>query len=221
MGGVFCCMLQMIGSYLDVEDVAAARLVSKMWREQLSAQVARVQLPSHLWQYNVPGQLYQLYRLLDMFRYLKHVQLSLDNQQPVHAWSVGHTMDTFRTFMPTLQGLELLSITQPPHWRALLCNMQCLSPQLTSLSLQDICWPPANTLHLLASYSRLQQLEIRSPHFSRLETQHLQAVGTLTQLCDLTLSFRTVDGTGHEPLRLDPISSLTRLTSLSVQYTGV
>lgn len=211
----------MIGSYLEPADVAAARLVCRCWRELLSAQVQVVQLPPQLWQYSIPAQLVQLYRLLGVFRHLQEVRLSLAVGQPCDGWAVARAMDTFRARLPTLQRMELSGIMQPAQWRAILGSMQCLSHQVKALRLTDIIWPPPSTLHLVAQLSVLRQLHIRSPHFSRLEPAHLAAIGQLTQLQDLSLSFRTVDGTAHSPMGLDSLSTLVRLTSLEVQYTGV
>eukprot|EP00878_Enallax_costatus_P039016 GHUV01044523.1.p1 GENE.GHUV01044523.1~~GHUV01044523.1.p1 ORF type:complete len:400 (+),score=85.58 GHUV01044523.1:696-1895(+) len=211
----------MIGSYLEPADVAAARLVCKDWNVNLSAQVKAVQLPAHLWQYTVSGQLVLLYRLLDVFRHLQDVRLMLLSNKPCDSWSVSRAMDTFRAHMPTLHKMELVSIMQPAHWRAILCSMQCLSPQLTSLSFENICWPPPETLHVITQFTALQQLVIRSPHFSRLEEPHLAAIGQLTQLQELSLHFRTVDGSISAPLSLNPLSTLVRLTQLDVNYLGL
>jgi hypothetical protein len=210
----------MLGRYLEPADVAAARLVCKEWRELLSAQVQRVQLPACLWQHSAPGQLVQLHRLLRVFKHLQEVRLALPQGQPCDACAVARAMDTFSAHLPTLQRLELAGIMQPAHWRAVLGSMQCLSPQLGCLKLSDICWPPPCTLHFFGALSSLQQLHIRSPHFSRLEACHLAAIAGLTQLQELSLCFRTVEGTAHAPLSLDPLSSLVRLTALDVQYTG-
>lgn len=211
---------QIIASYLDPGDVAAARLVCRDWNSNLSAQVKAVQLPPHLWQYSEPGQLVQLYRLLDVFRHLQDVRLSVVANKPCDSWSVSRAMDTFRAQLPTLHSMELVSIMQPGHWRAILCSMQCLTQQLTSLTLDNICWPPSETLHVIVKFTALQHLVIRSPHFSRLEQQHLLAIGSLTQLRDLSLHFRTVDGTISHPLSLNALSSLVKLTSLDVKYLG-
>ncbi|KAF6259153.1 hypothetical protein COO60DRAFT_1626189 [Scenedesmus sp. NREL 46B-D3] len=214
-------LLQMLGQYLKPADVAAARLACKEWRELLSAQVQQVQLPTCLWQHSVPGQLVQLHRLLHVYKYLQEVRLALPQGQPCDAAALARAMDTFRAHLPTLQRLELAGIMQPAHWCAVLGSMQCLGPQLRCLELMDICWPPPGLLHVFSSLSALQRLHIRSPHFSRLEVSHLAAIAGLTQLQELSLCFRTVEGTAHAPLSLDPLCSLVRLTSLDVQYTGL
>lgn len=211
----------MLGGYLESEDLAAARLVCNEWRDQLSAQVQDVQLPAHLWQYCVPGQLVTLYRLLDSFKHVQQVRLKIVPQHPVDSWAIGRAMDSLFLALPTLHALDLASITQPGHWRAVLVSMQCLASQLTSLKLQDICWPPPDTLHLISAFTGLQELDIVSPHFSRLEQGHLEAIGQLQRLRRLRLCFRTVSGTANSPLGLDPLSSLVRLTQLDVQYTGM
>lgn len=141
-------------------------------------------------------------------------------QHPVDSWSIGRCMDTLRVALPTLQSLDMGSVMQPGHWRALLVSMQGFAPQLTSLRLQDICWPPPDSLHLVSTFTALQQLEVASPHFSRLEPGHVAAIGQLRLLQRLQLCFRTVAGTANTPLGLDPLSSLVRLTQLDVQYTG-
>jgi hypothetical protein len=210
----------MLGRYLEPSDVAAARLTCKEWRELLSSQVQQVQLPACLWQHSAPGQLVQLHRLLRVFKHLQEVRLALPQGQPCDAWALAQAMDTFRAHLPTLQRLELAGIMQPAHWRAVLGSMQCLGPQLRCLNLTDICWPPPGTLHMFGALSSLQRLHIRSPHFSRLEVAHLAAIAGLTQLQELGLCFRTVEGTAHAPLSLDPLCALVRLTSLDVQYTG-
>lgn len=211
----------MLGGYLEADDLASARLVSQQWREQLSAQVTDIQLPAHLWQYCVPGQLVTLYRLLDSFKHVQQVRLRIVPQHPVDSWSIGRAMDTLRLALPTLQTVELASVTQAGHWRAVLVSMQCFTQQLTNLRLQDICWPPPDALHLISAFTSLQRLEIASPHFSRLEPAHVEAIGQLRRLRELHLCFRTVAGTANTPLGLDPLSSLVRLTQLNVQYTGV
>ncbi|WIA08031.1 hypothetical protein OEZ85_007501 [Tetradesmus obliquus] len=185
-------LLQMLGSYLEPADVAAARLVCKDWRELLSAQEVRLALP-----HNEP------------------------QNQACNAWALARAMDTFRAHLPTLQRLELAGILQPAHWRAALDSMQCLAPQLRGLTLSDICWPPPASLHQFNTLTALQRLTIRSPHFSRLEEAHLAAIAGLTQLQELGLCFRTVEGSAHAPLSLDPLAALVRLTSLDVQYTGL
>jgi hypothetical protein len=210
----------MLGRYLDPEDVAAARLVCQEWRKHVSAQVADIKLPAQLWQYCVPGQLVTLYRLLDSFKHVQQVQLRIVPQHPVDSWSIGRAMDTLVLALPTLQTLQLQSITYQGHWRAVLTSMQCFTGQLTSLVLQDICWPPQDTLHLISAFTNLQNLEAGSPHFSRLEPGHLAAIGQLRLLQRLRLCFRTVAGTANAPLGLDALSSLARLTQLDVQYSG-
>lgn len=212
--------MQMLGAYLEPEDLASARLVCQEWREELSAQVTDIQLPAHLWQYCVPGQLVSLYRMLDSFKHVQQVCLRIVPQHPVDSWSIGRAMDTLRLTLPTLSTLDMASITQPGHWRAVLVSMQCFQPQLTCLRLQEICWPPSDTLHLISAFTGLQQLQIASPHFSRLEEGHVAAIGQLRMLQRLHLCFRTVAGTANTPLGLDPLSSLVRLTDLDVQYTG-
>lgn len=210
----------MLGRYLEPEDLASARLVCQEWREQLSAQVTAIQLPAHLWQYCVPGQLVSLYRMLDSFRHVQQVRLRVVPHHPVDSWAIGRALDTLRIALPTLSSLDLGCITQPGHWRALLASMQSCPPQLTSLRLQDVCWPPTDTLHVISAFTRLQHLEVASPHFSRLEEGHVAAIGQLRLLQRLRLCFRTVAGTANAPLGLDPLSSLVRLTQLEVQYTG-
>jgi hypothetical protein len=191
------------------------------WRNQLSAQVTDIHLPAHLWQYCVPGQLVSLYRMLDSFKHVQQVHLRIVPQHPVDSWSIGRCMDTLRVALPTLQSLDMGSVMQPGHWRALLVSMQGFASQLTSLRLQDICWPPPDSLHLVSTFTALQQLEVASPHFSRLEPGHVAAIGQLRLLQRLQLCFRTVAGTANTPQGLDPLSSLVRLTQLDVQYTGV
>lgn len=210
----------MLGKYLEPEDLASARLVCQEWRDQLSAQVTDIQLPAHLWQYCVPGQLVTLYRMLDSFKHVQQVHLRIVPQHPVDSWAIGRAMDTLRITLPTLSTLDMGSITQPGHWRAVLASMQGFSAQLNSLRLQDICWPPADTLHMISAFTGLQQLHVASPHFSRLEEGHVAAIGQLRLLQRLHLCFRTVAGTANSPLGLDPLSSLVRLTELNVQYTG-
>eukprot|EP00882_Tetradesmus_deserticola_P019573 GHRQ01021073.1.p1 GENE.GHRQ01021073.1~~GHRQ01021073.1.p1 ORF type:complete len:225 (-),score=74.92 GHRQ01021073.1:822-1496(-) len=210
----------MLRQYMKPADVAAARLACKEWRELLSAQVQQVQLPPCLWQHSSPGQLVQLHRLLRVYKYLQEVRLALPQGQQCDACALAQAMDTFRVHLPTLQRLELAGIAKPAHWYAMLGSMQCLGPQLRCLQLTDICWPPPSMLHMFGALSSLQRLHIRSPHFSRLEAPHLAAIGGLTQLQELSLCFRTVEGTAHAPLSLDPLGCLVRLTSLDVQYTG-
>lgn len=215
-----CYVLQMLGKYMEPEDLAEARLVCREWKGQLSAQVTDIQLPAHLWQYCVPGQLVSLYRLLDSFKHVQQAQLQIVPQHPVDSWSIGRAMDALRLSLPTLQTMDVVAITQPGHWRAVLVSLQGFSTQLTSLKLQDICWPPADTLHLISAFTRLQHLDISSPHFSRLDPGHVEAIGQLRLLRQLRLCFRTVAGTANNPLGLDPLSSLVRLTHLEVEYTG-
>jgi hypothetical protein len=211
---------QLLGRFLDNEDLASARLACSEWREHLSAQVQAARLPAHLWQHCVPGQVVGLYRLLDSFRHLQDVRLALDPQHTVDSWSMGRATDTLRRALPTLRRLELAGVQQPAHWRAALGSMQCIAPQLTALRLQDIAWPPLDALHMLAPFSSLRALAIASPHFSRLEAGHLAAIAQLTQLSALTLRFRTVAGTASAPLALDSLSCLVRLVQLDVQYSG-
>lgn len=213
--------LQLIGRYLGPGDLSAAQLVSREWREQLSAQVHDIQLPAHLWQYCVPGQLAALYHLIDSFKHVQHVRLRIVPQHPVDSWSMGRTMDALRFALPMLHSVELSHLVQPGHWRAVLTSLQCFRAQLTRIKLQDIYWPPQDFLHLLSAFTCLQRLDISSPHFSRLEPAHLEAIGRLRMLEQLRLCFRTVTGTANCPLVLDPLSSLVRLTQMDVHYTGV
>ncbi|KAI8468189.1 MAG: hypothetical protein J3K34DRAFT_428122 [Monoraphidium minutum] len=97
-----------------------------------------------------------------------------------------------------------------------------IAPQLLSLDLSDLCWPPPPSMAALAgALSGLQRLRLHSSVFSRLTAEHVEAVAGMARLRELSLGFRTVDGTGASPMALDPLTRLSRLTFLDLEYTGL
>ena len=196
-----------------------ARLVSRQWRDLISPQVESVQIPASIWQYPAGGRMVSLLELLNAFPSFSKVHLHIEPNRPCDAWCVSNTMEILDCKVP-LKAVSLRGFTQAYQWRATLNALQQLSPKLRSLCCENACWPAANLLPQLQQLSSLTKLHISSPQLSRIGSSMVSCLASMTQLEDLKLIFRSAEGTAHVPLSFSPLSALTGLTSLHVEYTG-
>jgi len=201
--------------------VATARLVCRAWRDCLGAQVTTAYLPPTLWQHDVRGQLAQLRTLADAYPLLHTVQCQYARGAAVDARAMRRTMGLLARAMPSLTGLRLRGMTDAFNWPAVSEGIVPLAYQLTCLDLSEACWPDAPSLRRLATaLPGLRRLRLHSAVFSRMGRAHVEAIAGLGQLRELSLGFRTVEGTGAAPLALDPLAGLVRLVDLELEYTG-
>ncbi|GBF91218.1 hypothetical protein Rsub_04887 [Raphidocelis subcapitata] len=215
-------VLQRLGAWLPPADAASARLVCRAWRHQLGAQVGVVSLQPTLWQRPARGQVSQLRRLTSAFPLLRTLSCRHQRGAPVDARSMRRTMGFLATSTPTLAALRLRGMVDAQCWPALAEGIAPLAPQLRALDLQEACWPDAaSTAALATTLTQLQRLRLHSGVFSRLAAHHVEAIAGMTRLRELSLGFRTVEGTAASPLALDPLARLARLESLDLEYTGL
>lgn len=215
-------LLQRLGAWLPASDMASARLVCRSWRDCLGAQVAIVNLPPSLWQHVARGQLSQLRRLTAAFPLLRTVHCACDRGAPINARCVRRTVGLLARTTPTLCGLRVRGLSDAGGWPALVEGLEPLSPQLTSADFGEVCWPDAASMSALSrSLSQLQRLRLHSPVFSRLTARHVEEIAGMTGLRELSLGFRTVDGTSTVPMALDALTRLSKLVSLELEYTGL
>ena len=213
---------QRLGPYLDLESLKNARLVSHMWRDLTSPQVESVQIPSSMWQYQAAGsKVVSLLELLNAFPSFSKAHLHVEQDRPCDAWYASKTMAILDCKLPRLKAVVLRGFTKAHQWLAILSALQPLTPRLESLRSEDGCWPAANLLPQLQQLSSLTKLHISSgQQLSRIDGNMVSCLASMTQLQDLKLIFRSAEGTAHVPLSFSPISALTALTSLHVEYTG-
>ncbi|WIA38566.1 hypothetical protein OEZ86_001880 [Tetradesmus obliquus] len=76
-------------------------------------------------------------------------------------------------------------------------------------------------LSLLLQLPHIQHLTLHSSSSGKLQQQHVAAIAGMQQLKSLKLCFRTVAGALAEPLTLDCLGELGKLTHLEIRYTGM
>jgi hypothetical protein len=212
---------QRLGPWLSAADTASARLACRAWRDCLGAQVAAAALPPALWQHAGRGQLSQLRRLAAAFPLVRVLHCGYDRGAAIDARCMRRTLGFLARTTPTLAALRLRGMTDAPNWPALADGLSPLAPQLTSLELTDACWPDAGSMAALGSgLTSLRRLRLHSAVFSRLTARHVEVISGLWRLRELSLAFRTVDGMASAPLKLDPLTRLSKLVSLDLEYTG-
>ncbi|GBF89364.1 hypothetical protein Rsub_01936 [Raphidocelis subcapitata] len=215
-------ILQRLGPWLNAADLASARLTCRAWRDCLGSQVAVVALPPALWQRAARGQLAQLRRLTAAFPLLRTVACGYERGAPLDSRSIRRTMGLLARTTPTLSGVRLRGMVDAQNWPALAFGLEPLAARLVSLDLPDACWPDAASMGTLAAaLTALQRLRLHSCVFSRLTAGHVDAIAGMSRLRELSLGFRTVEGTAASPMALDPLSGLGRLVALDLEYTGL
>ncbi|KAI8468877.1 MAG: hypothetical protein J3K34DRAFT_522608 [Monoraphidium minutum] len=215
-------ILQGLGPWLPPRDMAAGRLACRAWRDCLGAQVASAALPPALWQRRVRGQLAQLRGLTAAFPLLRTVRAGFDAGAPADARAARRTMGLLARTMPALRGLALRGVADAASWPAIAEGLAPLAPQLSAFEVWDSAWPdPASLSSLAGALTRLTRLTLHSAVFSRLGPVHVEAIAGMGWLQELSLGFRTVEGTAAVPLALDPLVRLTRLSALDLEYTGL
>lgn len=215
-------VLQRLGTWLSAEDLSSARLACRAWRDCLGAQVSVVALPPALWQHAARGQLCQLRRLTAAFPLLRTLHCCYERGAPVDARSMRRTMGLLARTTPTLCGLRLRGMVDAGNWPALAAGIEPLALQLTAADLGDLCWPDTSSMETLGrALTGLQRLRLHSSVFSRLTAQHVDTISNMQHLRELSLGFRTVDGTAAAPMVLDPLTRLSKLVVLDLEYTGL
>jgi len=176
-----------------------------------------------MWQYPAAGsKVVSLLQLLNAFPSFSKAHLHIEQDRPCDAWCASKTMKILDCKVPRLKAVVLRGFTKAHQWQAILSALQPLTPRLQSLRSEDGCWPAANLLPQLQQLSSLTKLHISSgQQLSRIGGSMVSCLASMTQLQDLKLIFRSAEGTAHVPLSFSPISALTSLTSLHVEYTGL
>jgi hypothetical protein len=214
-----CLPLQRLGPYLGLESLMNSRLVSRQWRDLLSPQVESVQIPASIWQYSSGGRMLSLIELLNAFPAFSKFHLHVEADKPCDPWCVNNTVEVLDSKLP-LKAVFLRGFTQAYQWQATRSALKQLAPKLRTLCCEDACWPSTNLLPQLQQLSCLTKLHISSPQLSKINGSMISCLTSMTQLEDLKLIFRSAEGTAHKPLSFSPLSALTGLTALHVEYTG-
>ncbi|KIZ01301.1 hypothetical protein MNEG_6656 [Monoraphidium neglectum] len=204
--------------------MASARLACRAWRDCLGAQVSAAQLPPALWQRPAEGgfQLARLGALTAAFPALSALELSYDRAAPVDARAARRAAALLARAAPSLRRLRLSGVAEPAHLAAIAEGLQPLAGRLTALDVLDACWLDVAALSsLAASLGGLRRLRLHSSVFSRLTAAHVDVIAGMTQLRELSMGFRAVQGSASDPLALDALTRLTGLTSLDLEFTGI
>lgn len=224
-----CC--QGIKPLLNLSDIQRARLACKEWAGELAASVNSVKLPPHLWQLSNPKQQRELQRLVTTYWSFKHAILQAGSEQDVCPEAMQAAVSTLRT-IAALRSISISNLGSTNSnsssssdagsvsWAVALEGLSGLPDSVISLDLTNARLPGPEGLSLLLQLHHIQHLTLHSSSSGKLQQQHVAAIAGMQQLKSLQLCFRTVAGALAEPLTLDCLGELGKLTHLEIRYTG-
>uniref|UniRef100_A0A383WGS2 F-box domain-containing protein n=1 Tax=Tetradesmus obliquus TaxID=3088 RepID=A0A383WGS2_TETOB len=225
-------VLQGIKPLLSLSDIQRARLTCKEWAGELAASVNSVKLPPHLWQLSNPKQQRELRRLVTTYWSFKHAILQAGSEQDVCPEAMQAAVSTLRT-IAALRSISISNLGSTNSnsssssdagsvsWAVALEGLSGLPDSVISLDLTNARLPGPEGLSLLLQLPHIQHLTLHSSSSGKLQQQHVAAIAGMQQLKSLKLCFRTVAGALAEPLTLDCLGELGKLTHLEIRYTGM
>lgn len=215
-------MLQRVKPLLSPADTQRARLVCMDWAAELAASVQSVFLPPELWQMPCTDQRAHIRRLISTYSAFQHATLTADRGQHIDLHSLLDAV-TQLSRAPTFRSVTVHKLGAGTScWNSVLTALVLISNKLCALSLTDVKLPGPEGLDAFVFWrlTNIQHLVLISNCSNKLHQQHITMISSIQQLQSLCLSFRTVDGSLHEPLLLDSLGQLTNLKHLEVRYTG-
>jgi hypothetical protein len=213
---------------LSLADIQRARLTCKEWAGELAASVHSVRLPPKLWQLPNPKQQQELHRLVTTYWSFKHAILQASSEQEVCPKAVQAAVATLHA-IAALRSISVSNLGSSnsnssdagdARWAAALEGLSGLPDIINSLDLTNARLPGPAGLDLLLGLPHIQHLTLHSSSSGKLQQQHVAAVAGMQQLKSLKLCFRTVAGALAEPLTLDCLGQLSKITHLEIRYTG-
>jgi hypothetical protein len=190
-----------------------------------------VRLPSQLWQFTSPRQQQELQRLVTTYWSFKHAILQANSEQEVSPEALQAAVDTLRS-IAALRSISINNLGSTSSgsssscdagsisWAVALEALSELPDSINSLDLTNARLPGPAGLDLLLGLPHIQHLTLQSSSSGKLQQQHVTAIAGMQQLKSLKLCFRTVAGALAEPLMLDCLGGLGKLTHLEIRYTG-
>ncbi|KAF6262897.1 hypothetical protein COO60DRAFT_1673566 [Scenedesmus sp. NREL 46B-D3] len=181
-------------------------------------------------QFSNSEQQRELHRLVTTYWSFKHAVLHASSEQDVCQESVQAAVATLRA-VAALRSATITNLGGGSNssssdagslsWSAALEGLSALPDSIISLDLTNARLPGPAGLDLLLGLPYIQHLTLQSSSSGKLQQQHVAAIASMQQLRSLKLLFRTVAGVLAEPLTLDPLGKLSKLTQLEIRYTGM